>query len=139
MSAQNVDSDTPREGPRFVAAVDMLRRSGATTFQIRYCEEEQPVVWMAVVGYVAQGNPKSGDPSKQVEREVHDAAAGMTPVHAALRLCEQLIDGGTCTHCHRPTGFDADSLDAMPADRFFCWYQWDPEMATFRRGCEGDQ
>jgi hypothetical protein len=54
-----------------------------------------------------------------------------------LRLCAQVVDGGRCTHCRRPTGLSED-LDAMPLDRLVCWYQWDPELATFRRGCEGD-
>ena len=55
---------------------------------------------------------------------------------AVFRLCDQVIDGGTCTHCNRPTGFTPD-LDPMPLDDIVCWYQWDPELSEFRRGCAG--
>jgi hypothetical protein len=30
------------------------------------------------------------------------------------------------------------AVDSMPLNESVCWYQWDPEMKTFRRGCEGD-
>ena len=66
-----------------------------------------------------------------------EVAAAANPVRAALRLCEQLVDGGMCTHCNRPAGLEPDSIDAMPLNDLVCWYQYDPELKTFRRGCEG--
>ena len=110
-------------GPKMTAGITMLRRTGATQVQIRYSDDEQPVIWMAVAGY----------PGDRWE-----TAASLDPERAVLRLCEQLIDGGQCTHCRRPAGFEPDALESMPADRAFCWYQWDPELAVFRRGCEGE-
>jgi hypothetical protein len=104
---------------RFVAAVDLLGRTGAAEFQIRYCDEERPTLWMAAARW----------------RGHWEAAAALGPLPAVLRLCEQVIDGGQCTHCRRPAGF-TDDLDAMPASQLVCWYQYDPELATFRRGCE---
>jgi hypothetical protein len=112
---------TPEGEALLLAAVDLLGRTGASEFQIRYCEEEQPVIWMAAAKWDGQWQ----------------AAAAMQPVLAVLRLCDEVIDGGTCQHCQRPTGITAD-LDAMPLDRLFCWYQYDPELKTFRRGCAGD-
>jgi hypothetical protein len=88
--------------------------------QVRYCDETRPVIWIS-----------SGRWGKHWE-----AAAAMTPVAAVFRLCDEVIDGGTCTHCHRPTGFVPD-LDSMPLDNLVCWYQYDPSRAAFRRGCTG--
>lgn len=111
--------------PRVGAAVDMVRRTGAETFQIRYQDDEDPVVWLAVAGY---------------EGERWEAAAAMNPLRAVLRLCERLIDGALCVHCNRPAGFEADDVEAQHEvfDQIVCWYQFEPELATFRRGCEGD-
>lgn len=113
----------PGEDPRLVAAVGLIGRTGAKGSQLRYSDEEEPVVWMALADY----------PTGQ--REV---AAALDPLRAVLRLCEALVDGGMCVHCRRPAGFEPDSLDSMPMDVLVCWYQWDPELGTFRRGCEGD-
>jgi len=108
---------------KMVAAIEFIRRTGSSRFQLRYHDDEQPVIWMAVVGY------RDGR---------HEVSASLDPLRAVLRLCETLADGGMCAHCHRPSGFEPDSLDRMPMDELFCWWQWDPELSKFRRGCEGD-
>lgn len=117
--------------PRLTAGVGMLGRVGAVNVQIRSSDDEQPVVWMAVATFDRDGI------------EVHEAAAGLAPVDAVMRLCERVIDGGTCVHCGRLAGFEPDHSVATDTllDRALgaCWYQWDPELATFRRSCEGDQ
>lgn len=105
------------------AAFDLVRRTGATSVSIRYQDDDEPVVWVGVASF-------PGDR--------HEAAAALNPLRAILRLCERLIDGGQCTHCGRGTGFEPDSLETMPLDSVLCWYQWDPELKVFRRGCEGD-
>jgi hypothetical protein len=107
--------------PKLVAAVEMIGRTGAKNFGLRYQDDEQPVVWVAVGQW--------GDK--------YEVGAGLDPTRAALRLCEQVMDGGQCIHCHRVTGFEPDHLEDMPFDEAVCWYQWDPELRTFRRGCEG--
>jgi hypothetical protein len=112
--------------PKLLAALDFVRRTGATSISIRYHDDEQPVVWLVVASYVVDGD------------ERHEVDASLDPVRAALRLCERLADGGQCTHCGRPSGLDPDSLETMPLDRLVCWYQYDPELRKFRRGCEGD-
>lgn len=106
---------------KLIAAVEMVRRTGSKQFQLRFHDDEAPVVWIAVAGY---------------DDERFEAAASLHPLRAVLRLCETLIDGARCTHCRRPTGFDADSIETMPLNRAVCWYQYDPELQTFRRGCE---
>jgi hypothetical protein len=112
----------PELEQRMLAAVDLIGRTGAGSFQLRYSDDEEPVVWMAVAQH----------------GEHYEAAASTHPVRAVLRLAELLIDGGMCTHCGRPAGLEPDDIDAMPLDALVCWYQYDPELHTFRRGCEGD-
>jgi hypothetical protein len=107
------------------ASVDMLRRVGASEVQIRYQDDEHPNVWMAVAGI------KMGD------KTVYETDAALSPTKAIVRLIERLIDGGICRHCARPTGITTE-IDVMPLGRAICWYQYDPELKTFRRGCEGD-
>jgi len=109
---------SPVDDPRLPAAVAMLGRTGAAEYQTRYCDEQKPTVWIAAARW-----------GKHWE-----AAAAMDPVTATFRLCDQVIDGGMCKHCNRPTGFSPD-LDPLPLGEHVCWYQWDPELATFRRGC----
>jgi hypothetical protein len=104
----------------FKAAIDFIRRTGATQIQIRYSDDEQPVIWFVVAMF--------GDRFQ--------VAASSTPQEAILHLCEDLTDGGICAHCHRRAGFEPKLLVRMPFDDVICWYQYDPELKTFRRGCE---
>jgi hypothetical protein len=106
---------------RFLAGVKMVERTGSSQFQLRWSDDEEPTVWFAVAIY----------PDKR-----WDTAAGHNPFVAVARLLETLIDGGTCKHCGRPTGLDPTSLETMPMNKLICWYQYDPELKTFRRGCE---
>ena len=108
------------EDPRFLPAVDMIGRTGAEQFQIRYCEEEEPVIWMCSARW----------------GERWETAAALNPIVALFRLCDQVVDGGICIHCNRPTGFIPD-FNPMPAENWLCFYKWDPELRTFRRSCEG--
>jgi hypothetical protein len=116
------------DSPRLLAGIDMLRRTGLQTYRVgcSHEDEEPPVVWYAVGQWV--GNRA-------------EAAAALDPVTATMRLCEQVIDGGECTHCKRLTIFDDNPGDS-PFDDLLsamgCVYAWDPELSTFRRGCEGD-
>lgn len=62
----------------------------------------------------------------------------MDPLRAVLRLLDRMIDGGECTHCHKPTAVSDNFAAPTPLAEHICWYVFDPELATFRRGCEGD-
>lgn len=114
--------------PKYLAAMDLLGRTGMQTYRIGYSDEDQgpPVVWYAVGEWL--GNKA-------------EAAGALDPVTATLRLCERVIDGGLCTHCRQQTIFDDNPQDtAFDAllDAMGCVYAWDPELKTFRRGCEGE-
>src|SRR5687768_878013 len=128
------------EDPRFKAGLEMLRRTGAHEVDIRYQDDKEPLVWL--VG--ARWKLLRGKPVDQHTPGVTtwDFAAGLNPLSALLRLLEEKIDGGSCAWCHRPTWFERDLPEGSPFDDLataaFCVYAWDPELSTFRRGCEGD-
>lgn len=109
---------TPND-PRFTAVVDMVGRTGAKEIQIRYSDEEKPTVWFAVAVY---------------SDDRFDCGAGADPYMAVCRLLDQLVDGGQCTHCGRPTGFSPDP-DSLPLGDVVCWYQYDPSTKKIVRGC----
>jgi hypothetical protein len=125
----------PTKDPRLIAGVEMLKRTGARSFQIRYSDDEQPVVWMAVAEYSLGPN---GRPVARGGRQTFEAAGAMDPINAVLRLLDHVVDGGYCTHCDRPTGVTDHWESSMPLADAVCWYQYDPETQRFRRGCEGD-
>lgn len=110
-----------------MAGIEFLRRTGATQFSIRFQDDEEPTVWVAVVKYNLDGE------------DIYEAAGAIQPRRAIMRLCEMLADGGTCVHCKRPTGFEPDDITTMPVAELVCWYQYDPELKTYRRACEGDK
>lgn len=109
------------------ASIEFLRRTGAQQIQIRYSDDEVPNIWFVVAIF---------DGKNPAKLEGIEVDAALTPLRASLRLCERLADGGMCTHCKRPVGFEPDLLVTMPANKAICWYQYDPELKTFRRGCE---
>lgn len=120
-------SDDYRLDPKFIAGVELIGRTGSRSFRLGWSDDgNDPTVWYAVATY---------------DRGA-EAAGALDPVKAVLRLCEQIIDGGICTHCHQSTIFDDNPGDS-PYDVLLgamgCVYAWDPELSTFRRSCEGDQ
>jgi hypothetical protein len=111
----------PQDEALMLALVDFVARIGSDDLTLRFSDDEQPVVWMAVGNWGGH----------------HEVGAAMNPIGAMSRLIEQVVDGGSCTHCGRPTGFELDP-GSMPLQSTVCWYQYDPELKTVRRGCEGD-
>src|SRR5688500_16055639 len=109
------------EDPRFGAVVDMVRRTGCREFQLRYSDDTEPTVWMTIARY---HRGKDGRPKANGDLNAFDAGAGPDPFTAVCRLLDQLVDGGTCVHCGRPTGFSADP-DHLPLGNLVCWYQYD--------------
>lgn len=103
----------------------MVRRMGAAKFEIRHTEEE-PAAWVALASWDRPGGV------------YWDCAAAMAPTRAVMRLCELLVDGGQCKHCERPTVFEPEASTDPLMPSLMCAYQWDPELATFRRSCEGE-
>jgi len=148
---ENGPSVNPVDDPRFTAGLDLIRRTGARGFQLRYSDDEDPVVWIAVGQWrwgkmrdasgrvVGKGPVPVGDgPVPRGGQIRYECAAALDPLRAVLRLLDQIIDGGHCAHCSRPTGVSDDWTETMPLDEHICWYQFDPELSTFRRACEGE-
>jgi hypothetical protein len=127
-------SGPPRtpEDPVFIAAVKMIERTGVRKFEIRYQDDEQPVVWIAVGTWRIH----DGRPVATCGAERYEAAAALDPVNATLRLLDEVLDGGQCQHCGRPTGATEEWRGDMPLADVMCWYRYDPETQSFRRGCE---
>lgn len=115
-------SDPSFDDDRFKATVDLIRRAGARSFEIRYSDDNIPTVWMAIAGF----------------GENWEAGAALNPLMAAWRLAESLLDGGICKHCSKPTGISNDWTGEMPLKGMICWYVYDPEVKKYRRSCEGD-
>lgn len=113
--------------PKFMQGVQLLSRTGMRNFRIGFTDDDDgpPIIWHATATYVRKGS-------------IYEAAAALDPVEAVMRLCEKLIDGGECQHCHQPTIFYYDeSVDpGVLLESMGCVYAWDPELKTFRRGCE---
>lgn len=126
--AMTIDDD------RLVAAIELIQRNGAREVQIRYDEEQKPIVWVAVAGF----SIIKGKLSRRGKTNAHQVGAGLDPLTAMFALCHACLDRrGLCTHCQRNTMFD-ETFESQPLADYYCWYQWDPELKTFRRGCEGD-
>lgn len=108
--------------PRIVAAIKLLARTGAESFQLRYHDDEEPMLWLAYAKW------PHGE----------EATGATTPLLAVMRLAEQVIDGGRCAHCGKPSGLTDDWAATLPLPEHICWWQFDPELKTFRRACEGE-
>ena len=39
------------DSPQFLAVIDMVRRTGAQTFELRFSDDQEPTVWMAIAAY----------------------------------------------------------------------------------------
>lgn len=102
--------------PRFTATIDLIGRAGAVNVQIRFCEEEQPMVCMIVAEFRAH----------------HQTGIGLTPVEAVFDLAHKLVEGAVCVHCYRPARFDPNGDMSTGV---FCLYRWLPLYNGFRRGC----
>lgn len=133
---EGVVGELPPMSDKAVAAIDVIGRTGASGFQLRIADAEQPTLYVAVATY---------DLPHPVAAlgEGFDAAAGASPGTAVLRLFEQLLDGGTCTHCAKMTYVDLRADGTPPLSEFpseihgqTCAWTWRPGEARWARGCE---
>lgn len=109
--------------PKVVAGFQLIERTGARSTSLRYSDDEEPVVWMAIAEYERGG------------RSRYECAASVNPVEAVNRLCAQLINGGKCTHCNRTTVFER-STGVLGNPSGVCWYRWHPATQRYRRDCD---
>ena len=128
-------SSQPPLRPTSIAILDLIGRSGASEFNLRFNDDDDIVVWEALAVY----------PAASAEDELlREACAGMNPDVAIERLGEALIDGGRCVHCGKMTTLDLNwehpINEHMPGfNQFGCAYVFDPELVTFRRSCESSR
>lgn len=126
------DGRSPEEA-RMVAAIALLRRTGATSFQLRYSDDEDPVIWMAVgEWHIADGRPVPAEAGGEIH---YDAAAAADPPTAVMRLLDEKLDGGQCTHCGRPSTVLHEPGEVWPLDGATCAWRYDPERGEYVRGC----
>lgn len=129
---ETADPRVAIKDPRYTAAIDLVRRNGAREIQIRYDDEQKPIVYVAVAGF----SIINGRPAGRGKVNGYQAGGALDPLGAIFALCRACLDRvGRCTHCGKSTMFD-ETFDEQPLEDFYCWYQWDPELKTFRRGCE---
>lgn len=125
------------EDPRFTGMFKLLKKVAVESVTIRYSEPDEeegeaPTVWLAIAefGNRARRRTLPGQPTP------FDAAAGSSPQVAMIRLCEQLLDGGQCSHCGRPTSFV--SMGEAPVDGgIVCWVAWDAKKEEYVQDCGG--
>lgn len=120
------------DDPIMVAGIALVRRTGARDVVLGFADDiSGPPVWYARAAYAHQ--PDGEEPGTW-----YDACGAMTPWGALYRLLEVLVDDSLCGHCGRPTGVEEDYTRKLPLSDQICWYVYDPELATFRRSCEGE-
>lgn len=128
------------EDPRWPAALEVLRRTGAIGLQVRFDDSEQPVVWVAVAEFNIgpEGRPIPGD---QPGRKHHEAAGATHPIRALFRLVDEVIDGGVCVNCGRVSGFDEDVDPKAKGlmDEVVCWWLWDAESKRYVQACQREE
>jgi hypothetical protein len=127
----------PEFEKRLAAAVDMTRRTGAQSVELRYSDDQLPVVWMAIGEWLWLGERPvaEGTPGAKTR---HEVAAALNPLTATMRLLDQIVDGGTCQHCGKVTAVSDNWAGGVILEEHICWYIYDPEVNTFRRQCEGE-
>jgi hypothetical protein len=123
----------PEMDPRMVAGIKLIERTGARQVQIRYSDDEQPVVWMAV-GRWSVG--EDGVPVASGGREHYEVMAATDPAKAVMRLADQMIDGGLCPNCHQVTTVVHDER-GWPLDHVTCAWTYSAERHAYVRGCDG--
>lgn len=117
---------------RTAALADLARRGGAARWTIHHTEEgDGPVVWVAVA-----------EMRKGYGREPIITGSGIDPYRAAHDLAERILDGGQCAHCLRVIVVEEHDAPvggpALLPESVTCPYAYDPELKTYRRGCEGE-
>lgn len=115
---------TEKELAMLTATADMVGRTGAIEFQIRYSDDEEPVLWIAYAGY---------------KENRYGVGTATNPFTACIRLMNLLVDGGRCTHCNRMTIYWPEIVpedSEPPLSDKDCVYYLDEKTMKFKRGCE---
>lgn len=106
----------------FDAGIALLTRTGADEVFVRLSADQKPTAWVVSARW----------------GEHWESTAGNTAEQAMVRMLQDTVDGGLCSHCRKVTGIARDFRDDLTDDHV-CWYQFDPELKLFRRSCEGEE
>lgn len=129
-----IDPAQPSElNPKFIGAIDAIRRTGAVEVQVRYSDDQEPLAWLVIAGHLRDARGLPVGRNREPAVPVWMVGGGLSATEAAVRCAEQIVDGGQCAHCGRPTALDADGDLNLPG---FCMMFWDPASATFKQQCE---
>lgn len=108
-----------------IGLVDLIKRTGAWSLQMREVDDPPPLCWVVVVThYIDEEGMPTADTQKGEQH--YEAVAAMDLGTALKRMAEVLMDGGMCMTCKRPTAFYTD-LDGAPGamELFACCTYWD--------------
>ena len=98
-----------------MAAVELLRRGGETEFQLRFSDEMDPTLWIAMV---------------PLAENYWEVAAALTAEEAVFLLCRNLFSASACTHCDKLMMFEPSELEfEMFPDR--CAITWSPALGRY--------
>lgn len=78
----------PDHEERLLAAVDLIGRTGAHSFEVGYDDDHTPTTWWATARYRGRVLFVDEEPD---------------PLHAVDELLRRIVNGGRCTHCNRTT------------------------------------
>jgi hypothetical protein len=120
-----------------VPALDLLKRTGVRQVQVRYSDDEDPVIWMVAACWYADKHGMPVATKRESEGTMWKTAAGFAPSQALFSLLDALVgehSGGACTHCRRLTGFDPRLHPRAQLEDEKCWWTFNGE--EFVRGCK---
>jgi hypothetical protein len=124
------------QDPRFFPALDLLKRTGVRQVQIRYHDDEDPVIWMVAACWYADEHRMPVATKEESEGTMWKVAAGFDPSQALFSLLDGVIgehSGGVCTYCMRPSAFDPSDPPRPRLVDNFCWLTFNG--SEFERGC----
>jgi hypothetical protein len=86
---------SPEHEERLLAAIDLIGRTGAHSFEVGFDDDQTPTTWWAQARYSGRLMFTDDEPD---------------PLHAVEQLLLRIVNGGRCTHCRRTTTVGASPI-----------------------------